>query len=339
MSPVWLLLLLALSIWGYLLLGRGFFWRAGPELPPPEAIPLGGWPAVDVVIPARNEADMLRETLGRHDYPGELRIIVVDDGSDDGTADVARALGAEAVVARPTPDGWAPKVWAMAEGLRVARAPWVLFTDADIRHAPDSIARLVAHAGDRGLVSVMAKLRIETAWDRLLIPAFIYFFMKLYPFEWAEAAAGGCMLVRRDRVDLEKIRGALIDDLALARTVERRWLGFSDGVVSVRRYGTLRATWEMVARTAFTQLRRSWTLTILSVLGMLVTYGNPFAWPVAALSYVPTLRRCGVSPWWAPALPVAAFLYALMTLDSARRGEVSWRGRTISLEAGRGDSV
>lgn len=329
------LALLSLAIWTYLLLGRDFFWLARPVLPPPEAIPLGGWPAVDVVIPARNEAKMLAQTLRPHDYGGPLRVIVVDDGSDDGTADAARARGAEVVAARPTPPGWAPKVWAMAEGLRAGRAPWVLFTDADIRHAPDSIARLVAHAGDRDLISVMAKLRIETAWDRLLIPAFTYFFMKLYPFERAEAAAGGCMLVRRECVDLERIRGALIDDVALAGTVERRWLGFSDGVESLRRYGTLGATWEMVARTAFVQLRRSWALTGLAALGMLVTYAIPFAWPWAALSYVPTLRRCGVSAWWAPALPAAALLYTLMTIDSARRGEVRWRGRAISLEAGR----
>jgi hypothetical protein len=169
-------------------------------------------------------------------------------------------------------------------------------------------------------------------WLVAKVAAFIYFFMKLYPFERAEAAAGGCILVRRDRVDLEKIRGALIDDIALARTVERRWLGFSDGVESLRRYGTLRSTWEMVARTAFVQLGRSRTRVALSVLGMLATYANPFCWPFAALSYVPTLRRCGVPAWWAPALPAAAMLYTLMTIDSARRGDVRWRGRVISLE-------
>jgi hopene-associated glycosyltransferase HpnB len=383
--------LLAALAWAYLLAGHGGFWRTDQRLPPvdpgwqPER-----WPSVVAVVPARDEAAILPHTLPSllgQEYPGEFAVLLVDDGSTDGTADVAAALGGgtglapvRVVRAGPPPAGWAGKVHAMATGLGAAGGcDYVLFTDADIGYAAGTLTDLVraAAAGDRALVSQMALLRADTGWERLIVPAFVYFFAQLYPFRWVNragnrtaAAAGGCMLVRRAALaaagGLAPIRGARIDDVALGRLLKRPpsrarcWLGFTTGVRSRRPYPRLAGLWDMIARSAYVQLRYSPVLLGLTLLGLLWLYAVPpvaglaglaglaagagpaAAWCAAAglagwllmsVSFLPVLRLYRLGGWRAPVLPVIALLYAAMTADSARRhyagrgGE--WKGRTV----------
>jgi hopene-associated glycosyltransferase HpnB len=382
--------LLAALAWAYLVVAHGAFWRAGEWLPPVSGQP-ATWPAVAAVIPARNEADMLPVTLPAllgQDYPGALSAVLVDDGSTDGTAGVATKLAAEAgrpllvVAGRPKPDGWAGKVWAMAQGLQATEAnlagpgTYVLFTDADIAWAPGTLRALVAaaEAGDRDLVSQMALLRTATGWERVIVPAFVYFFAQLYPFRRVNvpgsrtaAAAGGCMLIRREALErsggLSPIRGALIDDVAIGTMIKRvrgrTWLGLSRQVVSVRPYPGLSSLWQMVARSAYTQLNYSPVLLAGTLIGLLFLYALPPAgalagvillavgsagtpvittavaglagWVLMSLSYLPMLRVYRLSPLRAPGLPLTALLYAAMTADSARRHYTGrgahWRGR------------
>jgi hopene-associated glycosyltransferase HpnB len=275
------------------------------------------WPAVVAVVPARNEADMLPVTLPAllgQEYPGEFRVFLVDDGSDDGTGQLAGELGVKAardggaaltvVTGSPRPDGWAGKVWAMSQGLvaaeRDGQPAYVLFTDADIVWAPGALRRLVAAArrDGRDLVSQMALLRAETAWERMIVPAFVYFFAQLYPFSRVNspsnrtaAGAGGCMLIRRAALvkagGLELISGALIDDVALATLLKRDgnrcWLGLTTQVTSVRPYARLADLWHMIARSAYTQLRYSPLLLAGTIAGLLVLYAAPPAGALAGL--------------------------------------------------------
>jgi hopene-associated glycosyltransferase HpnB len=389
----------AAAAWLYLLVLHSGYWRTSHRLPPETH---GQLPSVTVVIPARNEADMLPACLPSllsQDYSGRLRVIVVDDDSSDGTAAIAAALGNAAspgpeaaglpaadltvVATRPTPPGWAGKVWAMAEGVRAADpgAEYILFTDADIAYAPGTVARLArcATAGDFAMVSQMALLRTASRWEKVLIPAFVYFFAQLYPFARISrprartaAAAGGCMLVRADALaaagGLSRIGGARIDDVALGKLLKRAggrcWLGLTTDVTSARSYGQLADIWNMVARSAYTQLHYSLAATAGAVLGlawlyllppaaaiaglvMLGTGASPGAsytamwlaaagaggWLVMAVTYLPMLRLYRLSPLRAPSLPLIAALYAAMTADSAvrhlrgRGGE--WKGRLI----------
>ena len=382
--------LLAALAWAYLVVAHGAFWRAGEWLPPVSGQP-ATWPAVAAVIPARNEADMLPVTLPAllgQDYPGALSAVLVDDGSTDGTAGVATKLAAEAgrpllvVAGSPKPDGWAGKVWAMAQGLQATEAnlagpgTYVLFTDADIAWAPGTLRALVAaaEAADRDLVSQMALLRTATGWERVIVPAFVYFFAQLYPFRRVNvpgsrtaAAAGGCMLIRREALErsggLSPIHGALIDDVAIGTMIKRvrgrTWLGLSRQVVSVRPYPGLSSLWQMVARSAYTQLNYSPVLLAGTLIGLLFLYALPPAgalagvillaagsagtpvittavaglagWALMSLSYLPMLRVYRLSPLRAPGLPLTALLYAAMTADSARRHYTGrgahWRGR------------
>jgi len=388
--------MLALSIactaaavaWVYLVAAHGGYWRTSQRLPRVSGEP-DAWPDVVAVVPARNEAAMLPVTLPAllgQDYPGVLAVIVVDDGSSDGTGEVAAGIAAKAgrplrvISGTPPPDGerWAGKVWAMAQGLRAAGpSDYVVFTDADIAwEAPDTLRRLVAAAegDDRDLVSQMALLRTAAGWERVVVPAFVYFFAQLYPFRRVNmpgsrtaAAAGGCMLVRRGALDkaggLAPIRGALIDDVALGRLIKgqrrRTWLGLSRQVVSVRPYPGLASLWQMVARSAYTQLRYSPAVLAGTLTGLLFLYALPPAgaitglvavlaggdgtaalalgaglagWALMSLSYLPMLRLYRLSPLRAPGLPLIALLYAAMTADSARRHYAGrgaeWRGRT-----------
>jgi hopene-associated glycosyltransferase HpnB len=348
----------------------------------------GSWPAVNVVIPARDEALALPETLPTvlaQDYPGSLRVFLVDDHSTDGTADVAAAIArsqggdqrfALIIKAAPLPAGWTGKVWALQQGVQMSATnppKFWLFTDADISHPPDNLGQLVNKAltADLDLVSLMVRLRTAGPWERLLIPAFVYFFAKLYPFRWVNdprkrtaAAAGGCVLLRNEALErsggLEAVAGELIDDCALARQIKRRgrtgggriWLGLTRSVRSVRSYEGLRGVWEMVARAAFTQLHHSTLLLLGTVAGMLLVYLGPVAvaswglfgglagpeltarscygtmglaaWVLMGATYVPMLRWNGLSPGFAPLMPGIAFLYTLMTVDSALR---FWRGK------------
>jgi hopene-associated glycosyltransferase HpnB len=376
--------------WLYLLTLHGGYWRTGRRLPPGGRGP-GRLPWVTAVVPARNEADILPAclpTLLGQDYQGRLAVIVVDDDSTDGTGKVAAELAAPfperelaVVSARPTPPGWAGKVWAMAEGAQAVSADtdYILFTDADIAYAPGTLTKLASAAadGDYALVSQMALLRTGNQPEKLLIPAFVYFFAQLYPFPRVSrprsrtaAAAGGCMLVRAAALTaaggLAPIRDARIDDVALGTLLKRPggrcWLGLTTDVVSMRPYDRLADIWDMVARSAYTQLRYSLALTAGVLVGLawlyllpptaaiaglaLLATGATTAWTGAwlaaaglagwllmAVSYVPMLRLYRLSPLRGLTLPLIAALYAAMTADSARRhhrgrgGE--WKGRVI----------
>jgi hopene-associated glycosyltransferase HpnB len=347
-------------------------------------------PRVTAVIPARNEADALPDCLPSvltQDYRGPFSVILVDDDSTDGTAAIAGELAAGAggaeltvVTARPTPPGWAGKVWAMSEGVRAAAdAEYLLFTDADIAYAPGALASLAraASAGRYDLVSQMALLASDSAAARLLIPSFVYFFAQLYPFgrvnrprSRTAAAAGGCMLARADTLaaagGLARIKSARIDDVAFGRLLKRAggrcWLGLTTDLVSVRRYDRLSDVWDMVARSAYTQLGYSLTATVGCVLGLGWLYLLPPAagvaglallaggggtglagwlataglagWLLMSVSYAPMLRWYRLSPLRAPSLPLVAGLYAAMTADSARRHLAgrggAWKGRVIT---------
>lgn len=307
---------LSLLAWAYLVAGRGRFWLTDQRLPPaPAEADLSPWPSVSVIVPARNEAEVLPRTLPtllRQDYPGPFHVFLVDDQSKDGTAEAARWAAGQAgaqdrltvVPGRPLPPGWTGKVWALEQGVRAsarAGSDLLLFTDADIAHAPHVLRSLVLKAEGEGLdlVSAMAHLQTATAWERLLIPAFVYFFAKLYPFRWVNdrrrpmaGAAGGCLLLRRSALEraggLAPISAAVIDDCALAALVKGRsrpeggrlWLGLSREVRSLRPYEGLRGVWNMVARSAFAQLGYSPLLLAGTVAGMLLLYLVP---PLAAV--------------------------------------------------------
>lgn len=368
------LALLSLAIWIYLVCFRGQFWRTDQRL---SARTLTSeTPSICVIIPARNEADLLPislRSLLTQDYPGSLNVFLVDDHSTDGTAAIARetaeTLGKShqlhILSASPLPPGWTGKLWALDQGVQKAMTlepDYILLTDADIEHDRANLSQLVAKAveDDRELVSLMVRLRCQSVWEKLLIPAFVFFFEKLYPFRWVNqpensmaGAAGGCSLIRREALTriggIQAIRQALIDDCALAEAIKssgsrRIWLGLADSTRSLRPYDSLETIWTMVARTAFTQLNYSPLLLIGTVFGMSLIYllpplgailgGLTGQWSIAipsllayllmSVAYSPIVRfyRCPI--WLAGCLPAIAFLYTLMTIDSARR---HWQGK------------
>jgi hopene-associated glycosyltransferase HpnB len=360
---------MSLGIWVYLLLARGGFWRMS------RAAPVPPWddsaPSVTAVVPARNEAEVVgraMESLAAQAYAGEFRIVLVDDGSEDGTAQVARAAapGVDVVTAGPLPAGWGGKMWAVAHGVATARGEYLLLTDADIVHPPDSVAGLVARArvGGYDLVSYMARLHCETRAEQALIPAFVFFFFLLYPPEWiamagreTAGAAGGCILIRREALEriggIARIRGELIDDCSLAREVKRNggrvWLGLGDCLHSIREYRTFGEVEQMISRTAYTQLGYSPLLLAGMLLGLVLTCLAPpvltlagprgvasgmgaLAWLIMMAAYWPAVRYYS-RPWfWAPLLPLIAVFYLGATVHSAAmhylgRGGM-WKGRT-----------
>lgn len=386
--------LLALAVWAGILFCRGRFWFADQHLSPAaKTPPKGGWPDIAAVIPARDEADSIARTVASlfaQDYPGRLDVVVVDDNSTDGTGALARGAADAAggggrfhlVNGQPLAEGWSGKLWAVHQGLDAARtaapeARYVLLTDADISHDPANLRRLVekAEMENRDLVSLMVRLNCETPWERLLIPAFVFFFQKLFPFPWVNdpvkrtaAAAGGCMLVRRAALDaaggIAAIKDRLIDDCALAALLKARgsiWLGLSRETVSLRRYDGLGELWRMVARTAYEQLGHSPLMLLGTVAGMVLLYLVPpvaalwglvagdwpmlaagaGGWLAMAVAYFPTLRLYGRPPWAALGLPAAGLLYTLMTADSARRHGQGrgggWKGRTYAGGSGAPD--
>jgi hopene-associated glycosyltransferase HpnB len=365
-----------IAIWTYLLFFRGGFWRIrrddaliassrSAEL----SAELSAGRAVVAVIPARNEAAVIERAIASllDQSHADLHIVLVDDQSGDGTAEIARAAadardaGDRLTICRgtPVPPGWTGKLWAMRQGIAAARLrqpDYLLLTDADIVHAPDNLAGLIARAESGGydLVSLMVKLHCRYWWERLLIPAFVFFFFKLYPPRWVadparrtSAAAGGCILIRRTSLEriggIERIRGEIIDDCALARLVKPEglvWLGRSGETRSIREYDSPRAIWEMVMRCAFAQLGYSAGALGMIVLMLAVTYLAPpllllsgdrlarlcgaLSWTAMSVAFAPTLRSYGGKGWFAVLLPAVTLFYAAATVASA---VMFWRGR------------
>jgi hopene-associated glycosyltransferase HpnB len=358
----------ASAVWIYLLVFRGSFWRiergdgVGATAPARSVV---------AVIPARDEADVIGgavASLLAQDYAGRFDIVIVDDHSSDGTAQIARdaasAIGAAdrvtVIEAEPVPDGWTGKLWAVRQGTMRATAmnpDYLLLTDADIVHSADNLRGLVARAesGNFDLVSLMVRLHCRGLWERLLVPAFVFFFFKLYPPRWVAdkgravaAAAGGCMLLRGTMLQriggVDSIRDEIIDDCALARRVKtfgRVWLGIADETRSVRPYGSWRPLWDMISRCAFAQINYSAGILLMLMVGMAITYlappllvllsGSPLAialggaaWLLMAASFVPMLRLYRCPAWVALLLPVIAAFYMAATLGSAVQ---FWRGR------------
>jgi hopene-associated glycosyltransferase HpnB len=378
---------LTLLIWIVLTFFRGAFWRLrafdddiAPHRSPPD------WPRVLCVMPARNEAETIARavsSLARQEYPGEFRIVIVDDHSEDATSGLARTAAQEAgaahrvriLHAETLQSGWTGKLWALQQGIASSQQDspdYFWFTDADIEHAPDTLARLVSRAEQHhfDLVSLMVLLQAKTFPERLLIPPFLYFFLKLYPPRWiadtkakTAGAAGGCILLRRTALarigGFAAIRAEVIDDCALARAVKRSggaiWMGLTRKSVSLRAYQTFGEIRDLIARTAFTQLKYSSSLLFGTLAGMLLTYVAPVVlafypqpmvwrmglatWLLMAVTYLPTVRFYGLSPLWAPFLPVAAAFYSYATWLSAVRYWLGrggqWKGRAQAARATR----
>ena len=375
---------LSLVIWIYLLLFRGKFWLSNQRINE-QLQPLTQYPSVCAVIPARNEADVLPislKSLLNQDYPGNLSIILVDDQSDDNTGNVAQEIAdncqksqqLQVISGQPLAEGWSGKLWAMKQGIEQAnkldnKPDYLLLTDADIEHHDSNLKELVKQAEIEKLAmtSLMVKLRCDSFWEQFLIPAFVFFFEKLYPFSWVNnpknkmaAAAGGCILIRRQILEeiggIEVVKQALIDDCSLAAAVKAKlqedrqnikqgiWLGLSEKTLSLRPYENLDSIWNMVARTAYTQLNYSPLLLIGTLLGLTIVYLvapiglimgliiqntvmtilGGITWLLMSISYLPTLKLYQCSLLWSLTLPLIGLLYGLMTLDSAWR---HWRGK------------
>jgi hopene-associated glycosyltransferase HpnB len=370
---------LSLIIWVYLLAFHGQFWRTDQQLE--SGSMLEQWPTIAVVIPARNEAEVIAQSLGSllaQDYPGELAIYLVDDQSSDGTAAIAEQTAKhlskqdylKILTAEPLPAGWTGKLWALEQGLAAVTADgqvpdYILLTDADIEHNHDNLKSLVikAEKEQRHLVSLMVKLRCESNWERLLIPAFVFFFAKLYPFRRVNqpqnptaAAAGGCSLVKTTALQeiggIAALKDALIDDCTLAFKIKHSqqkpyrniWLGLTQTTRSLRSYETLKSIWDMVARTAYTQLNYSPWLLTGTLFGMYLVYlqapigiltsllqcdagqlaVNLSTYGLMAVAYRPIVQFYQINWAYSLCLPWIGLLYTGMTLDSARR---HWQGK------------
>jgi hopene-associated glycosyltransferase HpnB len=355
---------LPLAIWLYLLLFHHDYWLLRERDAMPVVMP-EIWPSVVAVVPARNEADVIQRSIGSllaQEYPGRFHVVVIDDQSEDGTADLARALGGSQLTVStggPRPPGWTGKLWAMEQGSHLAASlspEFVWFTDADIAHSPDNLRQLVARAqdGNRVLVSLMARLSCKTTAEHFLIPAFVFFFDMLFPFgavndpaEKTAAAAGGCMLARRSALEaaggIAAIKANIIDDCALGRAMKRQgpiWLGLTDRAVSLRPYEHLADIRGMVARSAYAQLGYSPLALAGTMLGLALVYIAPVmtalfgtgvsqlaayvAWLLMAAQFQPMLRFYRLSPLWGFALPLIGAFYAGFTLESAI---LHWSGK------------
>jgi hopene-associated glycosyltransferase HpnB len=363
---------ISLAIWIVLTFFHASFWQiraSDGESAVDERVT--NWPVVMAVVPARNEAETIErcvESLLKQHYGGEFRLIIVDDHSEDGTGALAKTAAeyvgkSERVTvlkAEELQTGWSGKLWALEQGITAAvasRQEYYWFTDADIVHAPDTLRRLVskAESGRLDLASLMVLLQAKTVPERLLIPAFLYFFLMLYPPKRiadrksrTAGAAGGCILLRREALEriggISAIRAEVIDDCALARAVKDNggaiWMGLTRESISLRAYVTFGEICDLIARTAFTQLRYSMGLLAGTILAMLLTYVAPVvlsfhtqamawriafaAWALMTLTYLPAVRFYRLSPLWAPWLPLAAVFYSYATCLSAVR---YWMGR------------
>ncbi len=363
-----LLAALALLAWLYLALWHGGWWRTEPVLR--RAMPAEMAPPLVAIVPARDEAPTIATAIGSllaQDYPGRLRVVLVDDESSDSTAAIARALpGSERLTAlrgTPRPAGWAGKLWAVRQGVAASNEALILLTDADIVHDPAHAASLLAamQAGGFGMVSGMVALRCESAAEHALVPAFVHFFQMLYPFRWVNdfrrhtaAAAGGTVLIRRDVLEaaggIEAIRGALIDDVSLARAVKPHApiaLLHTQLARSIRAYPSWRDIGRMIMRSAYVQLGNSPLLLAGTLLGLALVFLAPpalvlfasgatrlmalAAWALMAATYLPSLRRYHRARLWAPFLPLVAIFYMGATIAAAlahHRGTgVQWKSR------------
>ena len=352
-----MLALLSLCAWVYLFFAHGAFWRSRPQL---SAATPEEYPDVDILVPARDEAETIQSAIGSllaQNYAGDFRVILIDDNSTDGTAELAGShVKLEIIRLDSKPAGWSGKLWALHEGIAASRAALVLLTDADIVHEPVHLSSLVAKLQNArlDLLSEMVRLNCSSAAERMLVPAFVYFFQMLYPFarvndprSGVAAAAGGTILVRRQALDriggIEVIKDALIDDVALAKSVKRGgpiYLAHSELAASIRRYPNVSDLWHMISRSAFTQLRYSAALLVLTMAALgLVWLVPPWeaifgtglrqgcglaACLLAAVSYMPTLIRYRRNMLWALALPLIAMFYMAATAGSAVN---YWRGK------------
>lgn len=370
--------IVTILIWLGLLVGWYGFWRADQRLPlNPE--PLGAWPSVVAVVPARDEAATIPFSLTsliEQRYSGPYEIVLTDDSSTDDTVAMAGRLASETepkltvLEAGPLPAGWAGKMWTLHRGIEEARRrqpDYYWLNDADIAHKPQVLAGLVAHAERErlALASLMVKLSTHGVWEKLLVPAFIFYFALLYPFRAVNdpsspiaGAAGGSLLVRRDALEaiggIASIKDAVIDDCALAWAVKgsgrRIWIGLAERSRSLRRHRRLADFWSMVTRSAYPQLGYSPLRLALALLGLGVAFLVPplllltggaaalaglIAWGLMSWAHTPTVKYHGLSPLWAVTLPLAALLFAAMTIASAvgyYRGQPAlWRGRAVGI--------
>lgn len=376
---------LSLSVWLFLLLFWGNFWQAKQRVE--GSLKLETYPSVWAIVPARDEAEAIAISLTsllNQNYRGELSIALVDDNSSDRTSEIALQTAAQlgksdrlkVIMGKPLESGWKGKLWAMDQGIKYAQAQipapdYFLFTDADIKHDLDNLTQLIAKAETENLdlVSLMVLLRCQSFWEKLLIPAFVFFFQKLYPFSWVNdwrksmaAAAGGCILISNEALveigGIATIKDALIDDCSLAKAVKSQgkniWLGLSETTISLRGYDNLKVIWDTIARTAYTQLNYSPLLLIGTAIAMTIVYlivpvgmtwglitsnwlvfsTSGITWLLMIWAYLPTIRLYKLSWAWAGLLPAIAFLYTLMTIDSAikyYRGKGgAWKGRTYN---------
>ena len=377
MGILQLIVILSLIFWLILIFFRGNFWLAD-QMVETDKRQLEIWPSIAAIIPARNEEkyiDTALRSLMAQNYPGKMDITVVNDNSTDNTVEVITRIKGERIGfanGSDLPEGWTGKLWALGQGinLSIKKNPSVdfyLFTDADINHSQETLKIMVTKAERENLqlVSLMVLLNCRNFWEILLIPAFVFFFQKLYPFQWINnpkrptaGAAGGYILVRRTALEaaggIDAVHGEIIDDCAIGRMIKKNgsiWLGLTRSVKSLRTHTRLSEIWEMVTRTAFNQLNYSVSVLLVTTIGMIVIYLiPPFAvvwglvfndnlslslgvlcWVIMAIAYLPTQRLYQRPFWETLILPVAAFLYSLMVVDSAQRHWTkrysSWKGR------------
>ena len=359
------------AIWLTILLLPWRPWSTNEVLDVSSPLPEVNLGDITVLIPARNEAETIKATLPALTVQGRgLNIILIDDQSSDGTGQVARKAVDENLLiikGKSLPSGWTGKLWALEQGRSHIRTSFTLLLDADIEPLPGIIGELKRAMQERDvqLISLMAELRMDTFWEKLLMPAFIYFFKLLYPFRLSNtgtsrvaAAAGGCILLETRLLHeiggFDSLRGELIDDCALARRIKtlgyKTWIGLTHSVRSIRPYEKLRTIWEMVARTAFTQLNYSGLLLALCTAIMVLSFVVPglglflpsgmakffsaLGLAIMILCYLPTLKFYGLPGRWALALPLIGILYLAMTWTSAMRywlgGGSHWKGRAYS---------
>ena len=381
-----LLNILSLAIWLFLLIFWGGFWRSNQYIDQQYG-ELDHYPTVGIIVPARNEASVIEQSLKSlltQKYSGEFSIILIDDNSCDRTSEIAHNTASRlnqrekltVIAGKPLLPGWKGKLWALNQGIEYANQQtpvpdYFLLTDADIAHHPENLNQLVTKAKTENidLVSLMVLLRCSSFWEKLLIPAFVFFFQKLYPFAWVNnpqksiaAAAGGCILISSKSLQkvggIEVIKAALIDDCSLAKAIKSQndniWLGLTKQTISLRPYESLKTIWDTIARTAFTQLNYSVLLLMGTLIGMIIVYMTFISglvwgiqthnlrlitiaistWLLMTVAYIPTIKLYRLRIFWALSLPGVALLYTLMTADSAIKyyqGKGgAWKGRTYS---------